>query len=685
MLAGCRQPPEKLNLLLVTLDTVRADHLGCYGDRAAETPNLDRLAGAGIRFEHAESAVPLTLPSHSTILSGLLPPRHGVRNNGAGRFPSADETLATRLKAAGWRTGGFVGAFVLDHRFGLDRGFDVYDDDIPRGPGGPQLESERPGSVVVDRSLAWLGASDPRPFFAWVHLYDAHAPYTPPEPFKSRHPDAPYDGEIASVDYQIGRLLDWLVQHGLAERTIVAVVGDHGEALGEHGELTHGLLLYEPTLRVPLLLRGPGLPAGAVLREPIGLADLAPTLADLAGAPFPAAPARDGRDLASAVRHGAEPAASDVYSETEYPRTFGWSDLAALRRGPLKLIAAPRAELYDLGRDPGEAHDLASQERRAAADLAASLGPLRRETGPKPAATALDAEAQARLESLGYVTPRTPPPTGAALANPRERVQLFRRFEEAHWAELDGRTAESTAILSQLVEADPANPVFRSYLARSLRVAGQLDRAIALYRDAAALAPQDAQAWHDLAVALQEAGRPRDAASALAEALRRDPDRPESHNALGIALSLEGKIEEGRAEFARATELDPRSPTAWNNLGNALRDLQRYDEAAAAYERAIALAPSYPDPLNGLGVLDVQRGRPAAALPLFDRALHLAPGLHETRLNRAVAFEMLGDQKQAVVAYREFLDTARDDPQFEVQRKAAEARLAGLLTRTKRR
>ncbi|MFY9824548.1 MAG: sulfatase, partial [Thermoanaerobaculia bacterium] len=260
---GCSRGGERHpNLLLVTVDTVRADHLGCYGDREAVTPFLDRLASEGLRFEAASSTVPLTLPSHATILSGLLPLHHGLRNNGAGALPAGTGTLATLLAgdAAHYRTGAFVGAFVLDGRFGLKTGFEVYDDEIPRDPkAGVSLEAERPGREVVDRALTWLkdgdDRKDDRPFFLWVHLYDAHAPYTPPPAWAARHPGRPYDGEISEVDEQIGRLLAELDRRGVSGRTVVAVAADHGEALGEHGELTHGLLLYEPTLHVPLLLR----------------------------------------------------------------------------------------------------------------------------------------------------------------------------------------------------------------------------------------------------------------------------------------------------------------------------------------------------------------------------------------------------------------------------------------------
>ncbi|MBV8199668.1 MAG: sulfatase, partial [Acidobacteria bacterium] len=295
--AGAARPGDEpphgrgANLLLVTLDTVRADHLGCYGYAGAETPALDRLAAAGVRFAHASSPVPLTLPSHTTLLTGLLPPHHGARNNGVRGLSAETPTLATLLAGAGYRTAAFVAAFVLDHRFGLARGFQIYDDEIERPANASWLlEAERPGGQVVDRALAWLERDDPRPFFLWVHLYDAHAPYNPPSPYRERHPDHPYDGAIAFADAQVGRLLAALGQRGLAASTVVAVVADHGESLGEHGELTHGLLLYEPALAVPLLLRAPGLGPRTVA-TPVSTVDLAPTLAGLLGRRFPQPPA----------------------------------------------------------------------------------------------------------------------------------------------------------------------------------------------------------------------------------------------------------------------------------------------------------------------------------------------------------------------------------------------------------
>ena len=684
--SGCARPRPAAsgagcNVLLITLDTVRADHIGAYGYRKIETPNLDRLASEGVRFADAGSPVPLTLPSHATILSGLLPPHHGVRNNGAERFPEDPATLATQLAAAGYRTGAFIGAFVLDRRFGLVRGFDRYDDDIPRERVA-DLDAERPGRVVTDRAVAWLSEKSEKPFFAWVHLYDAHAPYTPPEPFRALYADRPYDGEIAEVDAQVGRLLAELDRQGLADRTIVAVVGDHGEELGEHGELTHGLLVYEPSLHVPLLVRAPGvLPPGWVVETPVSLVDLAPTLAGLVERPFTATAAfpLDGRNLSKRLRERREPGAQDLYAESLYGTSFGWSPVFALRQGEIKYISAPRPELYDLRHDPGESRNLEAQRQGEGKKLATRLAALAESGGRTAVPAALDAEARARLLSLGYLA-------GANLGggkstqgkDPKDAVVLFRGFEEAHGALVAGRLADARSQYERLVAADPSNPVFVGQLAETCRRAGDFERAVALYRQSVAIAPEDRDARYNLAVTLQEAGRDEEAMEALTAAIRLDPGRPEAHNALGIALALRGDLEGAREQLAQVVELDPHNSRAFNNLGNVLRDLKRPEEAERAYRRAVELAPDYADPLNGLGTLEVQRDNPATAIPYFDRALSIAPQLHEARLNRAIAEELAGNRGAAIAAYRDFLARSAGDRQLVEQRRVAQQLLARL-------
>ncbi|MGK2859016.1 MAG: sulfatase-like hydrolase/transferase [Thermoanaerobaculia bacterium] len=677
-LAGCRDggsstPVRQPNVLLVTVDTLRADRVGAYGATSGATPNLDALARAGVRFETAISQVPLTLPSHATILTGLLPTRHGLRNNGAGALAAERTTLAEAFAGRGYATAAFVGAFVLDRRYGLDQGFALYDDEIDRDDTmAGALEAERDAATVTDRALAWIGDTK-GPFFAWVHLYDPHAPYVPPEPYRTRFADNPYDGEIAATDAQIGRLIAMLEAKGFRDDTIVVVTGDHGEALGEHGELTHGLLLFEPTLRVPLIVSAPSARPGHVIRQPVSLADLAPTIASLASIPF-ASNVLAGRDLSTAVREGTEPPSAPIYSETKYPEMFGWNSIAAIRSGEMKFVSSTERRMYDLASDPGETRNVVDEQRRAFHDLDALLTALRSaETSAPPAP--VDSEAMAKLASLGYVG-GAPAPATTQRPDPHDMAPLFMRFEKATWASNDGRRDYAIAEFEGLVREDPANPVFRGSLAKALRDRGDYDRAIHYYQEAVALNPADAEAWYNLAVTLGEAGRKRQAAEAMAEAIRRGGKNPEAHNALGIVLASEGKAQEAIREFERAVALDTRHARAYNNLGNVLRDTGRTEDAARAYHKAIEVDGDYADPLNGIGVLEVQRKRPGEAIAYFDRALKLAPENVEVRLNRAIALDVAGDRRAAASEYETFLRSVDGRREYAAQREIAEKLLA---------
>lgn len=653
---GCaRAEPKKPNILLITLDTFRADRIG------HRTPNLQKLASESAVFAHAVAPAPLTLPAHATMLSGMLPLHHGARNNGVGSFGA--ETIAQRLQASGWRTGAFVGAFVLDRRFGLARGFDVYNDAVARDPNDDStsaLEAQRRGGEVVDAALEWVRDADARPYFAWVHLYDAHVPYAPPAP----HPQS-YDGEIRYVDEQVGRLLASIDR----ENTIVIVAGDHGEALGEHGEPTHGLLLYEATLRVPMMITGSDIEPYRIT-EPVSTADIAPTVAAFAGL---TATKTDGRSLAEDLREGRQPARVPVYAESQYPVSFGWAALSSMRNGDMKLIAGGAPRLFDLASDPHEMRNALSDQRRAYRELQSSLDAMLA-TASAASSAEVDAETRAKLASLGYIAPSGG--AGGSSRDPEEMVPLFLRFEQAMTFVNAGRPRDALPLLEDLVNADPPNRLFRSTLARALRSLGRHDRAVTLYRGAVALAPNDADTWYNLAATLQETGNLREARIAIDEALRREPGRPEARNTLGVILASEGALVAAAAEFDKAIALDARNARAHNNLGNVRRAMGKLDEAAQSYRRASDLSPTYPDPLNGMAVLLVQQGRPGEALQLFDRALQIAPDFHEARLNRAIALQLAGDRD---AARRELVALLRRlPPGHERERTAAETLLRQL-------
>lgn len=692
--SGCRgdtrpTTAERPNVLLVTIDTFRADRLG-----VGIAPAIDRLAASGLRFDAARAAVPLTLPSHASIHTGLLPPAHGVRENGA-TLADSHPTLARLLKGAGYDTAAFIGAFVLDRRFGLAGGFDTYDDQISRDPNATErLEAERPGAAVVDRALAWLDLRkprqpdspnlpdppdprDPRPFFVWVHLYDPHAPYDPPAAFRARTP-TPYDGEVAYADAQFARLLEALRAQNALARTLVVVAGDHGEGLGEHGERTHGMLLYDSTLRVPLVVAAPG-HAAAIRSEAVSLTDLAPTILRAAGVTPP--DAMKGRDL---LRLQAD-RGDDLYSETEYPRVAGWSPLQALLDGRWKAIrAGSGTELYDLQTDPGEKHDLAGAQTSMAAAMAARAAAIHA-SAAGGAAPAISADAQERLRALGYVASSTPSTMSGHEPSPAAHIAIWNEFEDALSA-LSAHRPEALIALKRLAVASPDARVIQSTYGQALKDAGQLQAALAVCRDVAKRWPADAALLHDLAVAARDAGSAATvpgAARALREEAERadraalvlDPSSAMALNGLGLLAIDDGRPADAARLFERATANDANNASYWTNLGNARRALGDRAGAEQAYRKAIDLDVHAADAANGLGVLLVESNRPAEAVPYFERAIAASPDLVEARLNLGIAFQQSGQAARAAEAYRQVLAAPARHTR---ERQAAAKLLAGL-------
>jgi choline-sulfatase len=665
--AAARPSPGRTSVVLVTIDTLRADRVS-----PALTPAIEALAHRGLRFTHARSSAPLTLPAHASILTGLLPPHHGVRLNGVHRLKEGTATLARVLQSAGYRTAAFVGAYVLDSRFGLDQGFDVYDDEIPKSEGATGfLEAERRGDVVAARAIAWLRSlpDDGRPFFLWMHLYDPHAPYTPPPEWLARAGGQPYDGEVAFADAQLGALVAALPATGRRARTLLVVAGDHGESLGEHGEAEHGLLLYEAALRVPLVMAGPGVPA-ATRDEPVSLVDVVPTVLGRLGL---SAPAVDGRDL---LAPGAADAPSEVYAETEYPRAAGCSPLRALIGRRWKYVGGPaRPELYDLARDPQETHDVAAEEP-ATVD---AMGPRAAAIAARAVASAdaaPSAEAVERLRALGYVaTVASPPPAGADAPSPVTVVREWSRFQGA-LADLHGGAAErAVSTMAALVRERPDAPVFQATYARALADARRPAEALAAYRAALRRWPRDTMLLHGLAVAARGAGRGEEAMKAEQAVIAIDPTDAAAHNGVGLLLAGAGLFADARAAFERAVALDPSAVSYWTNLGNARLSGGDPGAAEAAYREALRLDAASPDATNGLALVLVTTGRAASAIPLLEGVLAASPEFHEAWLNLGKALQASGDAAGAADVYRRLLARApRDSP----TRRAAEELLASM-------
>ena len=668
VLAACSlfspRPAVRPNVVLITVDTLRADRL-----RRGLTPAIDALADEGTRFVTARSAVPLTLPSHVTILTGTLPPVHGVRDNGL-TYKPGPPTIARVLHDAGYRTGAFVGAYVLNHVFGLSDGFDVYDDRVHRNAAlGAQLEAERRGGDVVDAALAWLGAA-PQPFLLWVHLYDPHAPYDPPAEFLTKAGGRAYDGEVAYADAQVGRVIAALGERGLRGTTIVAVAGDHGEGLGDHGEQTHGMLAYDSTLRVPLVLAVPG-KAPQTVNVGVSLVDLAASLLTAAGvtpAPSMSAPA-----LLSPPE-----GARDVYAETEYPRAAGWHALAALADDRWKLILSSETELYDLSGDPGERQNLAASRGSVVEGMTRRVRELSQSKSPR-AESALSPDAAERLRALGYVSGSPQTDAGREqLPNPAHTIDAWTRFEQALSDVTAGRAVDALPALRDLSSRFPGSRVFRSTYARALKDTGNARAAISAYKAALLHWPGDASMYHDLAVAARAAGDAKEAMRAEQAALTLDADDPAALNGLGLLQAESGAAADAAAAFERAAARDSSNASYWTNLGNARRELGQLDRAEQAYRKALDLDAGFPDAANGLGALFVQRKRPADAIPLFQQALARDAGFHEARLNLGIAYQESGNAAKAAETYRQVLATA---PATSREHDAAGALMRGLGSR----
>jgi choline-sulfatase len=558
---SCARPPGAPNLLLVTIDTVRADRLGCYGYAAATTATLDSLAADGVVFERAYSPYPLTLPSHTSMLSGRLPFEHGVRNNDQIAGEGAP-LVAQTLHAQGIATAAVVSAFVLDHQFGLSRGFDRYEDRMPRTASG-EAANERPAKATTDLALSVLDDLAGDQFFLWVHYFDPHYPYSPPASWSGD----PYDGEIATVDRELGRLLRALRAKGLSDRTAIIVAGDHGEAFGEHGEVEHGLFVYDTTLHVPLLLRLPGAQlAGRRISAPVGLADVGPTLLSLAragdGRTFPFAQnlipvARDSSD-----RSDLRP----LYAETLSPcLNYGASPLASVRLGDWKYIEAPTPELYDLRTDPGEEHNLAPERPELASryrDQLASMHSLDWMTAVDPLAdVTTDASARERLASLGYVSAHDGQGT-TTRPDPKIIVDVGAKIRDGNLALARGDTSAAETAFLRAMEIDPGNWKASWKLARLYEQQQRLDDAVEIYHDAIEASPTNVSARLNLGSLLLRMGESARALPTLDAVVRAKPDLASAHALRGLALGRLGRIDEARAECRTALRLDPEEQLA---------------------------------------------------------------------------------------------------------------------------
>ena len=640
---GCSEPAhpvDDLSVIVVTLDTTRADRIGAFGGTAVPTPHLDRIADEGVRFSRALSQVPLTLPAHSTIFTGRYPATHGVRHNGIYKLPDSETTLAERLKVVGFESAAFVGAFVLNHGYGLNQGFDHYNDiagDRYEGGGDRLFEAHRTAQQVNARVFEWLDEPRDGRVFLWVHYYDPHDPYTPPEDSGFALSGAGYDREISYVDFCFGELIDRLERDGILDRSILVVVGDHGESLGEHQELTHGVFLYENALRVPLMIRAPGrLKAGRGVEHPVGIIDVAPTLLEMLE--LPPLEAAQGKSLLDAMRGKDRGQDRLVYAETLMPRLeFGWSELRMVSDERYKYIAAPRSELYDLRNDPGETQNLLSLKSELGGEMAALLddwmaGTDDAEAGAE-ASRDLSADEEAKLRSLGYLGGDAfkAGDTGGLLArpDPKDMVVSARKLTTAGDLLEAGEVEESLRLTTEILAEVPGNHLARSKRIQALIRLQRLEEAVVEAEAAVVLAEQDPdaslqlleKARRVLASVYWMIGRNDEAEEQYRMAIELNTRNSGAPVFSGILLGAAGGMEEARRLVADVLSRNPRDGAALAarfELEVAAKDDQ------AALKTAVLLSEvraGDPPTLIKAGRLLRGADRPAAAVACFEAAL----------------------------------------------------------------
>ncbi len=655
---GAVETKARPNVLLITLDTLRADYVSCYGSNRVSTPAIDALAARGVRFAKAIVQIPLTAPSHASILTGTYPQVHKVRDMG-GFFMDQDlPTLATALSEAGFETAAFVAAAVLNHQYGLDHGFATYNDQMKddtiksRLPG---VVAEVRGETITRRALEWLdgrlqgpaSAGQARPFFLWIHYYDPHFPYDPPEPYLAKHPKDPYAGEVAYTDAQVGKLLGWLSESGIQGNTLVFLLADHGEGLGDHGEFTHGVFLYESTVHVPFIAAGPGIPAGRVVPQQVRSIDVMPTILDLLV--LPSGDKVQGASLKSSLLEGKEPRSNYCYMETLYPKIqHGWAELRGMRTDDYKLIIAPRPELYRFSDDPGEERNVIEKHpadsdrlQKKVWEIAGppqSLGKIE----PMP----VNEERRRELDALGYVSSgRRTIYIDMSGPDPKDRVAVLAALEKASDAINRERYGEAITLLDRAMKEDPTNPMIYKQLQLCFEYSGQLDRLERI----------------------------------CLLAIENEAASDETYANLGEIRIRRGNLSGALEYLEKAAQLNPANFQTMDNLATVYLQLGRLPDAERVLRAILAQSERHAMAHNVYGLLEVQRGRIAQARDHLEKAIRYDPNMAEPYMNLGLIAQNTGDRASAIRYYREFLDRADKEKHREVipKVKMAIAELGG--------
>jgi arylsulfatase A-like enzyme/Flp pilus assembly protein TadD len=682
------------NVVLISIDTCRADHLSCYGYKRRTTPHIDAVARDGVLFREALSPVPFTRPAHSSMLTGNYPPTHGVRLNNTEVLAPDNVTLAEILHDAGYKTGAFVSGFPLDAKFGVNQGFDTYDCNFTRKMGGSAEPAERTAEDVSRPAIAWLEQNAAKPFFLFLHYYDAHLPYEAPAPFASDYADEPYAGEIAYVDSWIGQVLDRLRALGAYDDTLIVITADHGESLGEHGETSHGFFVYQSTQHVPLVIHAPHGRTGRQVDGRVSLVDLVPTVLDLTGLKAPGA--LDGVSLRSGLESGrAADARRTLYCESLHPSQFECSPLNGIVEGAWKYVRSPRQELYDLTKDPGEKSNVVDSESQVAQRLRGRLDDLLAKmeaAAPKRGSATADPDAVSRLQSLGYIGGDAPPTTSAfdpSLEDAKDFLPTYERLERDNAMWHSDRAAEAHKDLIDILSKRPGLVPAHRMLAEIANQAHRPAEALEHYAKIVEIltAPPDPAkpvpefrgdlptAHFSLAYALREVGRDGEAIEHYEKALALRPDYVEALNSLGLTLVHAGRVKEAIDRYGQALKLKPDYVQAHNNLANVLERTGRHAEAIEHYEEALRIDPDFMDAHFNMALALEQAGRLPEAIGHYEQAAKLKPDSINARDRLAMAYADAGRFDEAVSTAEAALALARSTDQTAAA-EGIEARLA---------
>jgi arylsulfatase A-like enzyme/Tfp pilus assembly protein PilF len=660
---------EEMNIILFTIDTLRADHLECYGYDKVKTPQINRLANEGILFEHNIVQAPLTLPSHSSILTGTYPLYHGVRDNGGFYLDESHHTLAESLKNSGYTTGAFVAAFVLDSRWGLDQGFDYYYDnfDLTKYKKVSLDAVQRRGDEVLAEVYKWISNQSQNKFFAWIHLYDPHTPYDPPEPYKSQYLGkrySLYDGEIAYVDQLMGEFRDFMEDKGLWEKTLIVFTSDHGESLGEHKESAHGFFIYDSAVRVPLIVRFPGAKqAGRTIRNQVNSIDIMPTMLNAVGGNIPESV--QGKSFLPLLIGEEEETERLAYSETYWPRYhYGWSELKLLRKGRYKFIDAPKPELYDVYENPGETENLvnakASLANEMKRELEALIADYSREGIDEVEPLKIDNDSLVKLQALGYLGSfrGSQKDRGDRLADPKDKIELYNDIKMAQFLVTEEKMEQAESAIRSVLERDPDVLEARYILGNIFTRQEKYEEAIEEYSKALSVDPEYYDAIFGIALAYSKSGNSEEAIVGFKHLLDIDPKDTKPHFHLGNIYEERGELDEALTHLKSAVDLDPEAPVFRNNLGAIYLKKKMYAEAETEIRTALSFERSVPikNAHFNLGWLHEERGEITKAIEEYEKEQETSPFNHQPDFNLGLLYVKIKELDKAIKEFQSCIE-----------------------------